>query len=435
VGYQAVHEALESRGLIGSGGLGHIKCPAHDDARGSLSLKEGSDDKALVYCHAGCPAKEVVEALDLTEGDLFAASQGGFVVDQYVYENYAGEPIYRVTRLEPKGFYQERFEEGEWKPGMRDVPRYPYRLTDWKDATWVYITEGEKDADRLNDLGVPATTLVGGAGKWRDEYATWFADKTVTIIADNDEPGILGAQRIALGLNGTNGVTTTIKLPREGKDVSDHLDAGFDAGDFILFEQGLEDLEPLDWETYIGEDIRWLYKPYIPADGRVLAFGAAGSLKSLWAMWVAGRLSKEGKKVAYFSLEMRPSDTVRRIKQLHPNRENFKLFTKFNFRNPNQVMLVIDKLKGYDLIVIDSWTASHKGGNDNEEVAQLDTEVFQPIIDGTGASLLILDNTGHSTYSEDGEHKQEHPPRATRWRLHCGSTGRSRGTTTGPASQ
>jgi hypothetical protein len=99
---------------------------------------------------------------------------------------------------------------------------------------------------------------------------------------------------------------------------------------------------------------------------------------------------------------------VRRIKQLHPNRENFKLFTKFNFRNPNQVMLVIDKLKGYDLIVIDSWTASHKGGNDNEEVAQLDTEVFQPIIDGTGASLLILDNTGHSTYSEDGEHKQDH---------------------------
>ena len=38
------------------------------------------------------------------------------------------------------------------------------------DAT-VWITEGEKDADRLHDEGLIATTDIGGAGKWRDEYA------------------------------------------------------------------------------------------------------------------------------------------------------------------------------------------------------------------------------------------------------------------------
>ncbi|TFH47119.1 MAG: hypothetical protein E4H01_08830, partial [Lysobacterales bacterium] len=36
-------------------GCGWIaRCPAHDDIKPSLSIRETEDGKILVYCHAGC---------------------------------------------------------------------------------------------------------------------------------------------------------------------------------------------------------------------------------------------------------------------------------------------------------------------------------------------------------------------------------------------
>lgn len=47
------------------------RCPAHDDGRPSLSLREASDGTLLVHCFAGCGAGEVMEAAGLTLADLF----------------------------------------------------------------------------------------------------------------------------------------------------------------------------------------------------------------------------------------------------------------------------------------------------------------------------------------------------------------------------
>jgi hypothetical protein len=47
------------------------KCPAHADGRPSLSVREGSDGRALVHCFAGCAVEEVLDALDLALADLF----------------------------------------------------------------------------------------------------------------------------------------------------------------------------------------------------------------------------------------------------------------------------------------------------------------------------------------------------------------------------
>ncbi len=46
---------------VGAGWL--ARCPAHDDQNPSLSIKEGEDGRALVYCHAGCDQERVIEAL------------------------------------------------------------------------------------------------------------------------------------------------------------------------------------------------------------------------------------------------------------------------------------------------------------------------------------------------------------------------------------
>jgi hypothetical protein len=70
---QAVHDALEAHGAGPSGPVHKFssRCPAHDDRSPSLSVSEGADHRALIYCHVGCDTRDVIAALGLTWADLF----------------------------------------------------------------------------------------------------------------------------------------------------------------------------------------------------------------------------------------------------------------------------------------------------------------------------------------------------------------------------
>lgn len=56
---------------VGTNGTWRARCPAHDDRRPSLSIREGDDGRVLLKCHAGCSTEEVLAALGLGWGDLF----------------------------------------------------------------------------------------------------------------------------------------------------------------------------------------------------------------------------------------------------------------------------------------------------------------------------------------------------------------------------
>ena len=47
------------------------KCPAHDDGRASLSIRELPDGRVLVHDFAGCGVEEVLAAVGLSFDDLF----------------------------------------------------------------------------------------------------------------------------------------------------------------------------------------------------------------------------------------------------------------------------------------------------------------------------------------------------------------------------
>ena len=54
-------------------GRGYMaKCPAHEDRSASLSIAENEKGNAMVHCFAGCTARDIVAALGLHMGDLFA---------------------------------------------------------------------------------------------------------------------------------------------------------------------------------------------------------------------------------------------------------------------------------------------------------------------------------------------------------------------------
>ncbi len=49
-------------------------CPAHNDAKPSLTINEAEDGKVLMYCHAGCDLDDILTKLELTKSDLFSDS-------------------------------------------------------------------------------------------------------------------------------------------------------------------------------------------------------------------------------------------------------------------------------------------------------------------------------------------------------------------------
>lgn len=53
-------------------------CPAHDDRRPSLAIRELDDGKTLIHCFGGCSTSEVLAAVGLSLEDLFPERQGGY---------------------------------------------------------------------------------------------------------------------------------------------------------------------------------------------------------------------------------------------------------------------------------------------------------------------------------------------------------------------
>lgn len=47
------------------------RCPAHDDRRPSLSIRESEDRRILAHCHAGCAIESVLRAVGLSFSALF----------------------------------------------------------------------------------------------------------------------------------------------------------------------------------------------------------------------------------------------------------------------------------------------------------------------------------------------------------------------------
>jgi hypothetical protein len=153
---------------------------------------------------------------------------GDRVVVTYDYTDQDGTLLYQVLRYEPKGFRQRRPDGAGgwmWKRGERTVLyRWP-ELAKYPDAT-VFVTEGEKDADRVADLGACVTTISGGA-KWNEETAAVLAGRDCLILEDNDDEGRKKALEAAQALHGRAKSVRIVRLPglAERGDASDWLSA------------------------------------------------------------------------------------------------------------------------------------------------------------------------------------------------------------------
>lgn len=189
---------LESGGYVAC-------CPAHDDARPSLSVSD-VDGKVLVNCHAGCGQQSVLDALEARGLPITTPRNANEPPETHAtfgrpaalwdYHDADGRHVGRVFRFDtPKGkeIRQARFTGSEWVWKAMPDPRPLYGLRNAlrrSDAA-VLITEGEKACDAAQRLfpGHVAVTWAGGAKAVNKADWTPLANRSVILWPDADVPG------------------------------------------------------------------------------------------------------------------------------------------------------------------------------------------------------------------------------------------------------
>ena len=212
-----------------------LLCPAHGDRNPSLHVRAAAEGQPLAICRSqGCSFRDICRTIGYQphgdEDDLWTPR--GPAVAVYAYRNEYGELLYEVCRTADKQFPARRPDATSgsgWRWNLDGVERVLYRLPEVMAAIeaeeTIYVTEGEKDADALAELGLTATCNPGGAGKWQDAYSGVLHGMDVVVVCDADEAGRAHARQVVDSLRG-HAATAEALAPLEGKDVFDHLAAG-----------------------------------------------------------------------------------------------------------------------------------------------------------------------------------------------------------------
>jgi hypothetical protein len=191
----------------------------------------------------------------------------GFVAT-YDYTDENGELLFQVCRTPGKDFPQRRPDgKGGWKWSTNGARKVLYRLPEVLEAIatehMIVIVEGEKDADNLWRIGVPASCSPGGASKpgqepkWKPEYSEALRDADVVIIPDNDEPGRAHAEAIAYGCVNIAARVRVLDLAKSWAECS----RGGDVSDWLAADHTREEFDALveqapDWNPYTQQQAK-----------------------------------------------------------------------------------------------------------------------------------------------------------------------------------
>ena len=229
------------------------RCPCReDDNNPSLSISEDTNTgNILVSCHRGspCSSKEICESIGLTQASLFSPQKRTkeklSLTKTYNYTDKDGELLFQKLRYidtDGRKTVRQRKPDGKggWEYSLGDTPKVIYNLpaviNAVKEGFHIWVVEGEKDADTLMDMGIIATTMPGGAGKWLPIHTAVLAGAEVEIVADNDEPGMAHAKTVLSELLKAGCEARVWHTPKQ-KDITDFLSLGGDIDELLLLDE------------------------------------------------------------------------------------------------------------------------------------------------------------------------------------------------------
>ena len=432
--------ARRIKGAKQSAGEWSGRCPAHADDKPSLTWADG--EKGLVItCHKGCTFERILRALDLDVISLFS-EEGARppIVATYPYSDDQGNPHYEVVRYADKTFKHRRTDDrGGYIWNVQGSRRLLYCLPKLRGQKVMVVVEGEKDADTLWALGIPATTNSGGAGKWTDDHTAQLGAAGVhqiVILPDNDEPGKRHGQLVARSCRAGGLAVKIVQLPDlpVGGDVSAWMEAGhtkedlvdvlgsppevadLDGGDrepargHIQGETGQGDpRSPNPWEaarpvsallSQEDEETAWLDEPLVAPGAVTEMFSPRGIGKTHVAYAKGIALAKAGKRVLLVDRDNPPREVKRRLRAWGAaSAPLFKVLTRGEAPPLTDAKAWAQfPAAEYDLVIIDSLDATAEGIGEKDSAKP--SRALKPILDlahgAHGPAFLILGNTVRS---------------------------------------
>lgn len=207
------------------------KCPCHDDRTASLSITQG--ERELIYnCFAGCKWEDVKQKL--TNMGLLPSNNGTYDkyagAKFYTYRDKNGAILCRKVKMPDKKMWFERYESGQYIPGLQGAQIPLYNLQAVMNADLIYLCEGEKDAETIISAGLVGTTNHAGAKSWHPTLTEHLRNKSVIIIPDNDEAG---RKRIDILTNALRNAARELRVfmpdgVEEHGDITDWVNNGND---------------------------------------------------------------------------------------------------------------------------------------------------------------------------------------------------------------
>jgi len=191
-------------------------CVCGRDKDGDCRMREAEN---LVLCHTFQDKQDPINGYEWIQHSDKGAGWGVWVAEkpkkasrpepvkrsEFVYCDRDGNPFLRVTR-NGRDFYQSRYENGLWINGLTDetkkqVPiyRYPEIQDAIAEGLQIFWVEGEGVAESLWNLGIPATTTVGGSKGYRNygNYKDDLKGADLVLCPDRDKLGIEYMQEVA----------------------------------------------------------------------------------------------------------------------------------------------------------------------------------------------------------------------------------------------
>jgi 5S rRNA maturation endonuclease (ribonuclease M5) len=292
--------------------------------------------------HSGAAPSKLFSTLHAAI-EALARQIGGTFAGDWTYHNADSSEALKVLRFElvdDKAYRPIHPFKGKWKLGDPAGPLPLYRLPELTTSKVVFVVEGEKCADALRAIGVPATTSPHGAAS--AEKSDWapLAGKAVVILPDNDDAGRKYARDVARLLVKLDppALVKIVELPGvpAGGDIVEYLAAGGTRESLIALADSVPWIDPAELiggplltclADVESREIQWLWAGRIALGRITLLVGRPGEGKSFLTIdmaarvttgtpWPDGRGCPRG-SVILVCAEDDPGDTIRRRLDAH----------------------------------------------------------------------------------------------------------------------